>query len=197
MAIQTVMVDVVGPRTMAVRSDSTARATSVGTRRPSLCPASPRHPTGRRVATVAATVPLRRWMTRPWRRRWWSSAAWRPLPLRHAPHCHPHSINTRHRRPCHPALCPPTMPLTPPPSPPLPTHPWCLPSTACHAVTRLRCRCPARQCLRCHRRSCVPATWRTHRPCPEETPPRKWVSNTPLLRWPSSVSIELKIIRII
>jgi len=128
-------------------------------------------------------------MTRQWRRQRWLSAAWHPLQLHHAPHCHPHSTNTHRRRLCRLA---PRLPPMQPPWSPLPTRPWCPRITAYHVVTRRRCRCPVRRCLRFRRRSCVPATWRTHRRCPGETPPRKWVSNTPLLKWHTPITIESK-----
>lgn len=147
------MVVAAGPGTTDVRSDnSTGRATSGETRKRS-CSASPRLLTDRRATETAAAL-IRRPTTRPWRRRPWSSAVWRPLPRHRAPR-RPHT--SRHRLPF------------PQPSPPPPPF---LPSTACRAVTHRRCRRPAHRCPPCRRPS---VTWHTHRRCPEETPPRKWV----------------------
>lgn len=149
---------VVDPETMDARFDnSTGRVTSGGNRKRS-CSASPRRPTDRRAIVMAVAAPTRWLMTRPWHRRPWWSAAWHLRP-RHRAHRHPRII--RHRRP------------SPWPSPrPLPPQL----SIACRAVTRHRCRRPTHRCPPC-RHSCPPATWRTHRPCPEETPPPKWVQH--------------------
>lgn len=143
--------DVVGPETTAVRSDSTARVTSGGTRSRQACA---RPPTGQQV-TAATAVVRRRPTTRPWRHRRWSSAAWRPRPRPRVP-TRPPTIR-RPRRRCR---------LARPSSAP---HRL---STAYRAVTRRPCRRPARPCPPC-RHSWTPCP--TRRRCPEEILPRKWV----------------------